>query len=97
MMTDVTSANRATKPLPPACLPRLIAAAGNPAAMHPDGSAVNPELLMSMLEGNPGQLEGLPQALQRAVRSKDVAGFQVGAAGSGGGGGGGCMTAGGGA
>ena len=54
--------------------------AGNPAAFNPDGSAVNPEALMQMLEGNPQQLETLPPELVAAVRAKDVAGLQVGAA-----------------
>lgn len=52
---------------------------GNPVAMHPDGSAVNPELLMSYLEAS-GQLGSQSEELRRAVVAKDVAAFQVGAA-----------------
>lgn len=58
----------------PAAAPQ---AAGNPVAQNPDGSAINPELMMQLLESQPGQLEQLPPDLQAAVRSKDVAALQA--------------------
>lgn len=52
------------------------AAAANPAAMNPDGSAVNPEFLIEYLSSQPDQLQQLPKELQDAVRAKNVQGLQ---------------------
>ena len=70
---------RAAAPAAAAAAPGTAAPApaGNPSAMHPDGSAVNPELLMQMLAAIPGQLESLPAELGEAVKAQDVGKFQV--------------------
>ena len=63
----------------PAAAPAAGAAGadGNPVALQADGSAANPELLMSYLEAS-GQLAGLPDEVRQAVVAKDVGAFQVG-------------------
>lgn len=54
--------------------PSAAAAANNPAAVHPDGSAVNPELLMSVIKTQP--MGDLPPDLAEAVRNNNVQKFQ---------------------
>ncbi len=49
----------------------------NPMALQPDGSAVNPDLMLQLLRSSPQQLDQLPPPLADAVRAGDVNNMQV--------------------